>query len=152
LLVTSDLARISEVTNRLAASMGHPLAIDGTTFENVWQALERINSKLQEGLAHVQDSTSYISDLVEDMSSNQSVLQDSQLMFQNTITSIQETIRKHESRFTKILPGLMNVQQTSASSTMVDVDQKLNQLMQAIEDLQDRQWQTATAASSPSSS
>jgi hypothetical protein len=47
---------------------------------------------------------------------------------------------------------LMNVQQTSASSTMVDVDQKLNQLMQAIEDLQDRQWQTATAASSPSSS
>jgi len=151
-LVTSDLARISEVTNRLAASMGHPLAIDGTTFENVWQALERINSKLQEGLAHVQDSTSYISDLVEDMSSNQSVLQDSQLMFQNTITSIQETIRKHESRFTKILPGLMNVQQTSASSTMVDVDRKLNQLMQAIEDLQDRQWQTATAASSPSSS
>jgi hypothetical protein len=92
LLVTSDLTKISEVTNQLAAAMGHPLAIDGTTLTNVWQALEQINSKLQEGLAHVQDSTSYISDLVEDMSSNQSVLQDSQLMFQNAIVTVQEAI------------------------------------------------------------
>ena len=46
--------------------MGQPLAIDGTTFTDIWQALVQVNSKLQESLVQVQDSTSYISDIVDD--------------------------------------------------------------------------------------
>jgi len=123
--------------------MGQPVSIDGMIFTNVWQALVQINSKLQEGLAQVQDSTNYISDIVEDMNSNYTVMQDSHLLLQTTISSIQDTMRKYESRFSKILPVLMNVQQSSTSSSLVEVDQKLTQLSQAVEELQEKQWQAA---------
>ena len=46
LLVTNDIARLSDVTYHLVAYMGQPLAIDGTTFTNIWQALVQVNSKL----------------------------------------------------------------------------------------------------------
>jgi hypothetical protein len=133
LLVTTDLAKISAATNTLLESMGQPVSIDGMTFTNVWQALVQINAKLQEGLAQVQDSTNYISDIVEDMNSNYTVMQDSHLLLQTTISSIQDTMRKYESRFSKILPVLMNVQQSSTSSSLLEVDQKLMQMSQAVE-------------------
>jgi hypothetical protein len=94
----------------------------------------------------VQDSTSYISDIVDDVHANHSILQDSQLLLQTTISSIQDTLRKYESRFSKILPVLMNVNQSSNSSSLSEMDQKLNQLTQVVEDLQEKQWHAATSA------
>ncbi len=146
-MVTTDLDKVSDVTNKLSSCVGHPIAIDGTLFTNIWQALSDTTTKLQEGISQIQDSTSYLSDMVEETSSNYAVIQDTQLMFQTTITSLQESIRKHESRFAKILPVLMSVNQGLSSASVVDIDQKLAKLSQAIEELQEKQWQSALTPS-----
>jgi hypothetical protein len=146
-LVTTDLDKVSDVTNKLSSCVGHPIAIDGTLFTNIWQALSDTTTKLQEGISQIQDSTSYLSDMVEETSLNYAVIQDTQLMFQTTITSLQESIRKHESRFAKILPVLMSVNQGLSSASVVDIDQKLAKLSQAIEELQEKQWQSALTPS-----
>jgi hypothetical protein len=46
LLVTTDLDKVSDVTNKLASYVGHPIAIDGTLFTNIWQALSDSTTKL----------------------------------------------------------------------------------------------------------
>jgi multidrug efflux pump subunit AcrA (membrane-fusion protein) len=40
----------------------------------------------------------------------------------------------------------MNLNQSSNSSSLSELDQKLNQLTQVVEDLQEKQWQVATLA------
>jgi hypothetical protein len=135
LLVTTDLEQMSGVTNKLMEYVGLPLAIDGTLFTNVWQALSKTNIKLQEGITQVQDNTSYLSDLIEDISSNTAVIQDAQLMLQTTLASIQDTLRKHDSRFGKILPILMNVDSPASSASLSELDHKLSKLSQSIEEL-----------------
>lgn len=142
LLITADLDKVSDVTNKLVSYVGQPIEIDGTTPANLWQALSQINVKLQEGITQVQDSTNYLSDMLDEVATNSSVVQDAQLLLQTSISSIQDTLRKHETRFGKILPVLMNVHQSSPSVSMIDIDQRLAKLSQAIEDLQDKQWQS----------
>ncbi len=146
-MVTTDLDKVSDVTNKLSSCVGHPIAIDGTLFTNIWQALSDTTTKLQEGISQIQDSTSYLSDMVEETSSNYAVIQDTQLMFQTTITSLQESIRKHESRFAKILPVLVSVNQGLPSASVADIDQKHAKLSQVIEELQEKQWQSALTPS-----
>lgn len=85
--------------------------------------------------------------MVEETSSNYAVIQDTQLMFQTTITSLQESIRKHESRFAKILPVLVSVNQGLPSASVADIDQKHAKLSQVIEELQEKQWQSALTPS-----
>jgi len=68
-------------------------------------------------------------------------------MFQTTITSLQESIRKHESRFAKILPVLVSVNQGLPYASVADIDQKHAKLSQVIEELQEKQWQSALTPS-----
>jgi len=92
LLITADLDKVSVVTNTLASYVGQPMEIDGTNFSNLWQALSQINLKLQQGITQVQDSTNYLSDMLDEVATNSSVVQDAQLLLQTSISNIQETL------------------------------------------------------------
>jgi hypothetical protein len=92
LLITADLDKVSVVTNTLASYVGQPMEIDGTNFSNLWQALSQINLRLQQGITQVQDSTNYLSDMLDEVATNSSVVQDAQLLLQTSISNIQETL------------------------------------------------------------
>jgi len=146
LLVTADLAKVSNATDTLASAIGTPPVIDGTTFDSVWQAILHVSSRLQHGFTSLQESITNVS-LDFDRLTTQ---------HHQTMTTLQDTVRRHESRFTKILPILMSMQSAHTISPSAPHDRdkqledKLHDLTQIVEELKEKQWQTAFSAPSHS--
>jgi len=144
LLVTADLAKVSDVTDTLASAIGTPLVIDGTNFKSVWQAMLLVSGRLQDGFTNLEESIQHVTLDFERFNTQ----------CQQNITTLQDTVRRHESRFTKILPILMNMQASPATAMTMPHDRdkqmedKLHELTQMVEELKDKQWQMAFASTS----
>jgi predicted nucleic acid-binding Zn-ribbon protein len=144
LLVTADLAKVSAATDTLTSAIGAPPVIDGVTFNSVWQAILHVSGRLQDGFTSLQESMQHVT-LEFDRVSTQ---------YQQNMATFKDTVKRHESRFAKILPILMNMQTASttskATSLPTELEERLHELSQAVEELKDKQWQTAFTSASQS--
>jgi hypothetical protein len=150
LLVTSDLAKVSSVTENLASAIGTPVDIEGVTYNSVWQAILQMSSRLQDSVTTLKDSIHNVSIDYNHLTSTQGTLN---IQFQQTVASVQDTLKRHEIRFSKILPVLLNIQSTGPPSPnhLADdkqLEEKIHELSQAVEELKDKYWQSAFTATS----
>jgi len=151
MLVTADLAKVAKVQDTLALAIGTPSAIEGTTYNSVWQAITHMSNRLHEGFTTVQETLQLASMDHDRLSSAQSTINS---QYQHMLSSIQDTLKRHETRFSKILPILMNVQMggmTTGQQTSIDrsLEHRVHELSQAIEELKDKQWQSTLTGSTP---
>jgi hypothetical protein len=157
LMVATDLDKLSSSTNVLSARIGSPP--DSGTIDipvlNVWHSLTHMYSKVQHGLSNALKLIQVNSESLEDLSTNYVSIHATYDTLSQSMTKVQEVLQRHESRFAKILPFMRNAHQsgaaqTSTSALLMSLDQKIVQMEQAIETLQDKQWQAAYHPSSSS--
>jgi len=150
LIVATDLDKLSSLTNVLSARLGtppDPSAVD-VPVVNVWQTLTHMYTKVQHGLTHTLSLVQVNTENLEDLSSNYATLHSMYESLTQSMEKLQDLLQQHENRFSKILPFMRNIQQngtvqTNTSTVIATLDQKLLHLEQAIESLQDKQWQAA---------
>ncbi len=155
LMVTTDLDKLSTTSAVLATKMGSPP--DPATLDfpiaSVWQAITQMYIKIQHHLASTMSTVQNHSETVEELSTNVVTLQSLHDTLAQTVSKLHDTVLRHDNRFTKLLPFMRALQQngnfsTQSSSVANALEQKVHQLEQVLEQLQDKQWQAALSSDS----
>jgi hypothetical protein len=112
--------------------------------------------KVQHHLAGTLSTVQTHTEGLEELSTNYVTLQSLHDTLAQSVSKMQDTLLRHSSRFSKLLPFMKVLQQsgsltTQTSNVMNALEQKVHHLEQALEQLQDKQWQAAFT-SSPTSS
>jgi len=145
LMVTSDIERLGKL---IQDHLGVPS--QGTvSHTNVWEALAYVASTMQQGLESAHLSLTSFSEKFDDIVSNQMIWQTE---VDTKVISVQDTLKRHESRFSKILPILMHVQRsptTAQAAPVGDVttlQEQVAALTASVTALQEAQWHSTAAA------
>jgi hypothetical protein len=105
LLVTSDIQKLASVARNLLVSLGSPSTVDGHHFANLWDAVLQISQTLHQNIASTKD---FVKDFLakhDDLSDALFEIQSVKTEAVSSFSSIPDALAKHDSRFSKILPG-----------------------------------------------
>jgi len=129
ILVTNNIAKLVSTSKDLASnirvpamvegvtfSIRVPAMVEGVTFSNLWQALAHLSDKLHRSVSQIHETVTSLVVKEADLCLSMDSVQDTQMTIETTMVSMQETLQKHERRFGKILPILINMQRSSDSS------------------------------------
>jgi len=144
LLVTSDIERLGTLVQ---TQLGKGIAIDGTNHTNVWEALSHVASSMQQGVDSAHQSLRTLADKLDDIVTSQMIWQTDT---ETQLVSLQETLHRHESRFSKIFPFLMNLRTQSVAHSSVDLaplQDQIATLSATVTALQDSQWNSGLNSS-----
>jgi hypothetical protein len=116
ILVTNNIAKLVSTSKDLASNIRVPAMVEGVTFSNLWQALAHLSDKLHRSVSQIHETVTSLVVKEADLCHSMDSVQDTQMTIETTMVSMQETLQKHERRFGKILPILINMQRSSDSS------------------------------------
>jgi len=139
LMVTTDIERLGSLVQ---SQLGNGTSIEGTTHTNVWEALAHVASTMQHGMEATHLSVRTLADKLDDVITNHVVWQTD---FESQVVSVKDTLSRHESRFSKIFPFLMNLRNPVApqpSVALTALQDQISSLTSTVSSLQDAQWNT----------
>jgi len=138
LMVTTDIERLGTLVQ---AQLGRNTSVEGTSHTNVWEALAHAASSMQQGMESVHQSVRTLANKLDDVITNHVIWQTD---IESQVASVKDTTNRHESRFSKIFPFLMNLRSSScvAQPTMdlSTLQVQISNLAATISTLQDSQW------------